>query len=77
VRFAWDFRKQARNILIHGVDFETATLAFRDPNRVLISDKKHSRSETRFFCFGMVEGRVLTVRFLLRGGEIRIIGAGY
>lgn len=41
------------------------------------TDKKRSRAETRFFCFGMVHGRVLTVRFVFRDGAIRIIGAGY
>jgi len=77
VKFVWDPRKQAANIAAHGVDFEAAKLAFADPKRVLASDKKHSLTETRFFCFGMVQGRVLTVRFVLRGGDIRIIGAGY
>jgi hypothetical protein len=44
---------------------------------VFATDKKRSRAETRFFCFGMVHGRVLTVRFVFRDGAIRIIGAGY
>ena len=29
------------------------------------------------FCFGEVEGGILTVRFTYRGGVIRIFGAGY
>ena len=77
VKFVWDPRKEAKNIAAHGVDFETAKFAFADSKRIFASDKKHSRSETRFFCFGMAQGRVLTVRFVLRGGDIRIIGAGY
>jgi uncharacterized DUF497 family protein len=77
VKFTWDPRKDAQNILTHGVDFETAEIAFADPKRIFASDKKHSHAETRFFCFGLVQGRVLTVRFILRGGDIRIIGAGY
>ena len=77
MKFVWDSRKEAENIANHGVDFETATLAFFDSKRVLGSDKKHSQRETRFFCFGLVKGRVLTVRFVLRGGDIRIIGAGF
>jgi uncharacterized DUF497 family protein len=77
VEFVWDPRKEAKNIAAHGVDFETARLAFADSKRIFATDKKHSHTETRFFCFGMARGRVLTVRFVLRGGEIRIIGAGY
>ncbi|MXW80580.1 MAG: BrnT family toxin, partial [Gemmatimonadetes bacterium] len=33
--------------------------------------------ETRYFCFGKVEDRILTVRFTYRKGNIRIFGAGY
>ena len=77
MKFVWDSAKEAKNIEAHGVDFETAKLAFADTRRVFTSDKKHSTSETRFFCLGMVKGRVLTVRFTMRGGAIRIIGAGF
>lgn len=35
-----------------------------------------SGQEQRFFCLGMVEGSILTVRFSYRGGQIRIYGAG-
>ena len=37
-----------------------------------------SRSvERRYFCFGLVDGGVMTVRFTWRGDVIRIFGAGY
>jgi hypothetical protein len=31
----------------------------------------------RYFCFGMVAGAVVTVRFTYRANRIRIFGAGY
>lgn len=37
----------------------------------------HSQSEERFYCFGEVDGGILTVRFTYRNNVIRIIGAGY
>ena len=37
----------------------------------------HSGKETRYYCFGIVAGGVLTVRFTYREGVIRIFGAGY
>jgi len=37
----------------------------------------HSAGETRYYCFGVVEGGVLTVRFTFRDDVIRIFGAGY
>lgn len=76
--FEWDPRKSAENILKHGVDFKDAIHAFYDEGRVVLSDKKHSsENERRFFLLGVVGGRVLTVRFTMRDGNVRIFGAGY
>ena len=77
VRFEWDDAKNAANLAKHHVSFFDAQLAFADPNRVIARDISHSRSEERFYCFGNVEGAILTVRFTYRGGVVRIIGAGY
>ena len=76
-RFLWDTGREAENILKHNVDFTTAEQAFDDPNRRIQHDSKHSQEENRFFCFGKVAERILTVRFTYRDGAIRIIGAGY
>lgn len=76
-RFEWDASKDAENQKKHGVSFSLAQYAFADPNRVIAEDLTHSTSEKRYFCFGEVEGGLLTVRFTYRGGVIRIFGAGY
>ena len=73
----WDPVKDAENRSKHHVSFEEAQLAFLDPNRVIARDATHSSSEERFYCFGRVGPRVMTVRFTYRGRVIRIIGAGY
>lgn len=75
--FIWDIRKEFENIRKHGVDFSTAARAFLDPDRKVYTDSKHSGAETRFFCIGRIEGRVVTVRFVRRQDKIRIFGAGY
>jgi uncharacterized DUF497 family protein len=75
--FIWDYSKESENIVRHGVGFTTAALAFKDPNRKIYTDSKHSETEERFFCIGKVNGRVMTVRFTYRFEKIRIIGAGY
>ena len=75
--FIWDVRRELDNIKKHGVDFITAAKAFKDPKRKVYTDSKHSRKEQRFFCIGKVENKILTVRFVYRGGKIRIFGAGY
>lgn len=75
--FEWDEYKNAKNLKMHGVGFETAQYAFLDPRRVIAQDLAHSKEEKRYYCFGKVKGGVLTVRFTYRGSRIRIIGAGY
>ncbi len=76
-RFEWDGIKDAENQEKHGVAFSLAQYAFADPHRVIAEDLEHSEDEERHFCFGDVEGGILTVRFTYRGGVIRIFGAGY
>lgn len=76
-QFDWDEKKNAANLQKHHVSFENAQTAFADPHRVIARDLGHSESEERFYCFGEVDGGVLTVRFTYRGKLIRIIGAGY
>ncbi|RLJ68366.1 hypothetical protein DFR35_0926 [Sulfurisoma sediminicola] len=76
-RFDWDPDKDAENQEKHGVSFSRAQYAFADPQRVIARDETHSQTEERFYCFGEVDGGVLTVRFTYRASVIRIIGAGY
>ena len=76
-RFEWDSRRDRENQKKHGISFAKAQVAFADPNRVIAEDLSHSSGEKRYYCFGWVEGGVLTVRFTYRGEVIRIFGAGY
>lgn len=50
---------------------------FLDPNRIIAQDIEHSKKEIRYYCFGEVDGTVMTVRFTYRNQTIRIFGAGY
>jgi uncharacterized DUF497 family protein len=62
--FYWDQSKNELNLAKHKVKFEIAQYAFNDPRRVIARDVKHSTaSEQRFFCYGIVQGSVITVRF--------------
>lgn len=76
-RFEWDANKDNENQDKHGVSFFLAQYAFADPRRVIAEDTAHSETEKRYFCFGEVDGGILTVRFTYRGSVIRIFGAGY
>ena len=76
-RFIWDREKERGNIAKHGIDFMSAAYAFLDPMRKVFTDSMHSGGESRYFCIGMAEGRIITVRFTYRDRNIRIFGAGY
>ena len=76
-RFEWDPNKDLENQGKHGVAFIQAQYAFADPHRVIAEDVTHSDQEQRYYCFGKVDGGILTVRFTYREDVIRIIGAGY
>lgn len=75
--FEWNDAKERLNRVKHGVSFALAQYAFFDPRRVIAEDLSHSDTEQRYFCFGEVQGGVMTVRFTWRERRIRIIGAGY
>lgn len=75
--FEWDDKKDLANQKKHGVSFFEAQQAFLDKNRIIAKDIEHSQSEDRYYCFGLVDGEVITVRFTYRKDKIRIFGAGY
>jgi uncharacterized DUF497 family protein len=78
MKFEYDESKNQINIAKHGLSFEEAVLAFSDNKRVIEKDVKHSTSnEARFFLYGDTGRGIATIRFTVRNGNIRIIGAGY
>lgn len=77
VKFDWDASKASFNRMKHGVFFTEAQKAFLDKNRVISEDLEHSEHEKRYYCFGKVNEKIMTVRFTYRFNKIRLIGAGY
>lgn len=74
--FEWDLVKELENIQKHSVDFTQASEVFVDPRVMHFEDPQHSILEKRFYAVGQnLGGRVITVRYTLRGHRIRIIGA--
>jgi len=60
VRFSWDLRKSAENLLARGFDFEFATLAFEGPT-LERQDQRRDYGEQRVVAIGLAEGIALTV----------------
>jgi uncharacterized protein len=76
LEFEWDPDKAEANRRKHGVSFEEAMTAFRDPLGRLVDDPEHSVEEERFVLFGRSgAGRLLAVMHTERGRVLRIISA--
>lgn len=76
MRFTWDWSKAKANLRKHGVSFEEATTALRDPLSATGEDPDHSVGEQRFVTFGVsTGGRLLVVAHTERGESIRILSA--
>ena len=74
--FEWDPEKAAQNLRRHGVSFEEASRAFRDPLSRTIHDPDHSDDGARFFLLGQADpGPLVVVSHTYRGRRIRIISA--
>ena len=50
--FEWDTKKARQNIRIHGISFDEASTAFRDPLSRTIADPLHSEKEERLVLIG-------------------------
>ena len=73
LQFEWDEEKELINISKHGIDFETASHVFPDPNRLEYYDEAHSfAGEERYITIGFVE-EILTVVYTERIKALRII----
>ncbi len=74
--FEWDPEKAAKNLIIHGVSFDEAAIAFQDPLSLKIYDPLHSDEEDRFVLIGNSgRNRLLVIVHTERGNKIRIINA--
>ena len=74
--FEWDPNKGKENLEIHGVSFDEAGTAFRDPWSLAIYDPLHSEAEDRFVLLGnSYKDRLLVVVHTVRGDNIRLISA--
>lgn len=71
----WDNAKAAANFRKHGVTFEQAAYAFRDPCAVEWIDERALYGEDRVILLGMSGGEILSVVHTERNERIRIISA--
>ncbi len=73
--FEWDEDKAIANWQKHGVSFQQAISAFRDPFGVERFDERVDYGEERTNLLGMYKGVVLHITYTERGDRIRLISA--
>jgi uncharacterized DUF497 family protein len=77
LRFDWDERKNRGNRTKHGVRFEEAQSAFRDPHGRVFHDPEHSEEDDRFILIGLSSTArpLVVVHYKESDSVIRIISA--
>ena len=76
MRFAWDEKKAASNLVKHGISFGDAATVFDDPLSDTFPDPDHSLEEHRFIIIGCSEsGKILVVAHTDDGELVRMISA--
>ncbi|HTS41474.1 MAG TPA: BrnT family toxin [Xanthobacteraceae bacterium] len=75
LEFEWDDAKARANARKHGVTFERAKLAFKDPFAIAALDDREDYGEERFVLLGLADGPLLFVAYTERGDRLRIISA--
>ena len=76
--FDWDEGNERKNITKHGVSNTEAEQVFFNQPLMVLSDDRHSVSESRFHALGVTDsGRTLHITFTLRQADtlIRVISA--
>jgi uncharacterized DUF497 family protein len=75
MRFEWDAAKAASNLIKHRVSFDYVMGVFVDAGLIDQEATRPGDEEARRKAIGMIEGRVFTVVYTMRGNAVRIISA--
>jgi uncharacterized DUF497 family protein len=75
ISFDWDARKAKANLAKHGISFEKAKEAFRDPFGLELLDDRFDYGEERFILIALVHRRCLTIVHAWREETCRLISA--
>ena len=71
MKYEWDEDKNQANQSKHGIDFETATRLWDDPNRIEIQTA--FSEENRVILIGIIDKKLWTAVFTSRNGAYRLI----
>jgi uncharacterized DUF497 family protein len=75
IEFGWDELKSEACFAGRKFDFEFASKAFADPNRLVLPDLREDYGEPRFELYGAIGDRLYVVVFTWRASKVPIISA--
>lgn len=70
--YEWDERKNAENLIKHGLSFDDAYCVFSGPC-LTFEDTRFDYDEERYITFGFLESRLVVIAHTPRGENARII----
>ncbi len=70
--YEWDERKNAENLIKHGLSFDDAYCVFSGPC-LTFEDTRFDYDEERYITFGFLESRLVVIAHTPRGENTRII----
>ncbi len=70
--YEWDERKNAENLIKHGLSFDDAHSVFSGPC-LTFEDTRFDYEEERYITFGFLESRLVVIAHTPRGEDTRII----
>jgi uncharacterized protein len=73
VTYEWDEAKRAANLRKHGYDFIAADLVYASPRKLTIQMIRRGKSRLQDIAIVEIRGAILTLVYLIRGYNIRII----
>jgi uncharacterized protein len=73
--FEWDPAKAESNLAKHGVSFDVAIAAFADPAHRDLDTSRTADGEERRKVVGLIQERLITVVYTMRGRVCRLISA--
>jgi uncharacterized DUF497 family protein len=75
MNFEWDTQKAVSNKRKHGISFDDAADALRDPDIVEDLDVNDDYDEDRMIAYAKLDGQILVIIYTLRDDIFRIISA--
>ena len=71
--YEWDEAKREGNLMKHGYDFADADMVYENPDKLTLYPARRGESRLQDIAVVNVDGVILTLVYVLRGYNVRVI----